>query len=111
MVEAQFVGAGSAAGAMTKDAIFGRRRRPFETKGRPLRRGVFAGEAEDCRPRPMRRPSQERCRLWENSRFARRRARSEPIFAIGCLLIAQNGPKLRENWIARLGIQVYTQSA
>lgn len=71
MVEAQFVGAGSAAGAMTKDAIFGRRRRPFETKGRPLRRGVFAGEAEDCRPRPMRRPSQERW-LLDNVAHSRR---------------------------------------
>ena len=41
MVEAQFIGAGSGGGAMMKDAVLERPRRPFETKGKPLRRGVF----------------------------------------------------------------------
>jgi hypothetical protein len=54
---------------------------------------------------------QNSCRLCENSLFGRKRPHSERIFAIGWLLIAQNGPKLRENWIARLGIPVFTQSA
>ncbi len=71
MVEAQFIGAESAAGAMTKDAALGRPRRPFKTKGRPLRRGAFAGEAEDSRPRPMRRPSRERW-LLDNVAHSRR---------------------------------------
>ena len=74
MVEAQFIGAGSAAEAMTKDAILGRRRRPFETKRRPLRRGVFAGEAKNCRPRPMRRPSRDRWRLDNVAHSRRARA-------------------------------------
>ena len=54
--------------------------------------------------------SHNSCRLCENSRFARKRARSERIFATGWLLIAQIGPNLRENWAARLSIPVLTQS-
>ena len=49
-------------------------------------------------------------RECENSRFARKRARSERIFAIGQLLIAQNGPNFRENWLDQFGLRVFTQS-
>jgi hypothetical protein len=55
--------------------------------------------------------SRKPTRLCENSRFVRKRARSERIFAIGRLLIAQNGPNFRENWIDQFGLRVFTQSA
>ncbi len=50
-------------------------------------------------------------RLCGNSRFVRKRARSERIFAIDRPLIAQNGRKFHENWIGQLGVRVFTQSA
>ena len=50
-------------------------------------------------------------RECENSRFARKRARSERIFAIDRRLIAQNAPNFHENWIDQLGFRVFTRSA
>jgi hypothetical protein len=42
--------------------------------------------------------------MCENSRFIRKRARSQRIFAIDRRLIAQNGPNFRENSIALFGV-------
>ena len=67
-----------------------------------LKSGAIFGATRVC---------QISCRPRENSRFTRKRARSEPIFATGWLLFAQNGRKFQENWIDQKNARVFTRSA